>query len=224
MSVPQFFQAELPQMALPEMLEPPHEERVPTLIETQPDEHEKMRRRKKKSRTPLVPKEEEVHADYETTRETMKQWMKETANASIVYGSLLRKSNRNLQRTLLSSFILSGIMTFLSGIIVFLGAIGDYQWVILGINCGILIGSSVIVILNALDQIYGWDTKVKKFTKMTEKLDAFWMTLKTEVDLSNPLRLDPDKYMPRLLAQYQMTMQLCSHVTKEECESALNMV
>jgi len=209
---------ELPQMAVPITYEPEESPPVEPRFSEAQSESKKRRPRKKKNAV----KEEEDHADYETTKETMKLWMKETGNASIVYGSLLRKSNRNLRRTLLLSFILSGIMTFLSGIIVLLGAIGNYQWVVLGINCGILVGSLFIVILNALDQIYGWDTKVKKFTKMVEKLDAFWMTLKTETDLSNPLRLDPDKYMPRLLAQYQMTMQLCSHVTKEECDDALN--
>ena len=93
-------------MAVPITYEPEESPPVEPRFSEAQSESKKRRPRKKKNAV----KEEEDHADYETTKETMKLWMKETGNASIVYGSLLRKSNRNLRRTLLLSFILSGIM------------------------------------------------------------------------------------------------------------------
>lgn len=133
-------------------------------------------------------------------------WKESLEEASFVFNDTAEYYERLNQLVLVLSLILGSVMTVVSAISVTLISMQN-QWVVLIFNIGMLSGSAIIAFVNSLEKVYSWDDKERQYGEHSQKLYALWLTLNTEMTLSNVQRFPAHDFIKRKIGEYGFLMQ-----------------
>jgi hypothetical protein len=136
------------------------------------------RKKKKRSTTSTTTKAENDWT--EENDQIVEGWKKSLQEASFVYNDTSEYYERLLQMAVVLSLVLGVCITLVSTLTITLGAT-NYPWVVLGLNIGMVVASSVIAIANGLEKILSWDEKQKRYGDHSLRLYSLWLTLGTFV-------------------------------------------
>jgi hypothetical protein len=152
--------------------------------------------------------------------QTIRKWQREIEKSSFIYGMILENTDRTLMRILAMTLVISTVCALLSTISASLD--GDkYKSIIFSFNIILAVLSSIILILNGLIRIYGWDDDVKNISKFVEKLYDRWIVFETELTVPANQRHDGIEFIKKHDGLHITLMQQAPYVPhskyKEGC-------
>jgi hypothetical protein len=135
--------------------------------------------------------DENIYNNWTTSnREVIKKWMEGLTNSSFVYQILLDKYQKNMNRILVISLILTSILNVISSLSSAFAALDNsYKWTIFSLNIITFIISAILTFLTGAMNIYKWDEKTSTLTQFIQKVKNFNSTLKN-------INILPDKIKP----------------------------
>jgi hypothetical protein len=145
-------------------------------------------------------------------RDTLKKYV-------FVYYETADYYDKLIQISLILSLLIGTIMTVISALTITLGSF-DNQFVVLGLNVGMLTGSAIIAIINGLQKIFSWDDKQKQYSIHSQRLFGLYITLKSELKLHESQRFNASSFIKRKMGEYANLIQSGPILSTKE-ESAL---